>query len=437
MKLYTRLEQKTTAAAYRSMSTYTVLNFLVLLLVFSVTFMSIFIGGYRLIDSGVKTILMDNITIIQEEGLENFDSAKYPSSMKFIGYDKEGHIINNEKSTVIPDNTSPENNIVLSDIENYSIKELILKLDFDQIDNVELFNQENVSDNYAAYTVKINAVGDFCYVRAIMPINDIAAFKTDFIKMIPYYLPISIIVIMIAALVIAYYQCMPNISSIKSSNRFTSDVSHELNTPLSIVQSNLQDMLEDPEMKICEKSLQLTDALSEVKRLQKLTSQLLVIAKSDSSKLTINPVECNIQELLNRVTEPYQMMAEVDGKDFEIKIDSFNYVINLDVDLFIQILTALLDNAIKYTKEGEKITVVLTAEKNNITLAIQDTGAGVSTAELSKIFNRFYRSDEARNTRGTGLGLSIVQSVVQAQGGSISAHNLNPVGFEVRIKIPN
>ncbi len=428
MKLYTSIDQRNTLNMYKSMFGYAMLNFLVLILVFVLTYFTIFISGYMSISNGVEKSLQENMETMLEDGLDDFDATKYPSAMKFIGYDEKGNIISNYGNNNF--------DVKLSNLSGFHIVSILTKLDLQSVNTFETIKNANIKDTVKTYTVAIDGDSTHKYVMVIVPINDIIAFEESFIGLMPIYFPITMLIILLASGIIAYYQCLPNLRSIRVCNRFTSDVSHELNTPLSIMQSNLQDMLEEPNILVGDKSVQLVDSLNEVKRLQKLTSQLLTMARSDTSRLMINYEDVELLDLLHRMSEPYQMMAEMDGKTFKLKTNLTDSKVRIDKDLFVQIITALLDNAIKYTISGENICLYITIEKSNLILVVQDSGAGVKEVELSKIFNRFYRSDEARTTKGTGLGLSIVHAIVVAQGGTISASNLSPRGFEIRIKMP-
>ena len=402
------------------------LNFFVLVLVFVLTYLAIYLSVDFGVDNSVKGILTENINILIEDGLV-LDQDKYPSAITFIGYDANGDIITEDDDNIF----------LLTPIKDFAIFNLVDTIDVDFLGKLEKFRNVIVKDTFVSYTIKISDSSyKHAYIRAIMPVSDIIGFQDIFVELMPLYFVLNLLIIILASATIAYYQALPNIKSIRICNRFTSDVSHELNTPLSIMQSNLQDMLDEPNSQIGDKSTQLVDSLNEVKRLQKLTSQLLTMARSDNSRLTISPEDCDVVGLLNRMSEPYQMMAEMGGKTFDLQINAVTATVKIDKDLFVQVITALLDNAIKYTHSGENILMYMSIDKNSIALIVRDTGSGVKDNEMKKIFNRFYRSDEARDTAGSGLGLSIVHAIVVAQGGSISASNLSPKGFEVRVKIP-
>lgn len=292
--------------------------------------------------------------------------------------------------------------------------------------------------NYRTRLIKLSQpIKSLTYVRILYQISDYNA-STIYSQSAQIALYVTVIIISIAgALFLAFIQVMQNHKSQLAINKFASDISHELNTPLSIIQSNLQSLLEEPTMTIADGSSKLVCSTSEVTRLRKMSKQLLTLSRCDNAKLKIECKPHNLVEEMERILEPYQLIAEMQNKEFEIYFDAdIPNSLTFDKDLMVQILTALLDNAIKYTMENEKIKVRFNVKQNILEFAVSDNGAGVEEHDLDKIFNRFYRTEKSRTSEGSGLGLSIVHAIVVALNGKILAKNLKPRGFEVQITLP-
>lgn len=229
-------------------------------------------------------------------------------------------------------------------------------------------------------------------------------------------------------------QSRPFRRALERNNRMIADISHEFNTPLAIVNSDIARTLEKPEEKVKDVSEQLVSALNETQRLKRMIKELLVLSSSDARKLHMNFESCDLSAETREICEPFAMMAELDGKIFEEDIED-GVVCVADRDRFRQIAIALLDNAMKYTEVGESVGVSLKRQLSKIVFEVKDTGKGVPEEDMVKIFDRFYRTDDSRSgkTGGTGLGLAIVKEVAGAMGAKIYVHANKPKGFVVEI----
>ena len=209
-------------------------------------------------------------------------------------------------------------------------------------------------------------------------------------------------------------QTKPFIRALERNNRLIADISHEFNTPLAIVNSDIARTLEKPDAKVKDVSEQLVSALNETQRLKRMIKELLILSASDA---------------------PFSMMAELDGKTFVDEVDEGITAI-VDTDKFRQITIALLDNAMKYTSEGESVTLSLRRKVGKIVLGVFDTGKGVPDEDMVRIFERFYRTDGSRNgkTGGAGLGLAIVKEIVSNMGAKLYVHANAPKGFAVEVE---
>lgn len=230
-------------------------------------------------------------------------------------------------------------------------------------------------------------------------------------------------------------QTKPFIRALERNNRLIADISHEFNTPLAIVNSDIARTLEKPEAKVKDVSEQLVSALNETQRLKRMIKELLILSASDAQKLDLKFENHDISAILKELAEPFSMMAELDGKTFVDEVDDGITAI-VDADKFRQITIALLDNAMKYTSQGESVTLSLHRKGNRIVLGVFDTGKGVPEEDMVRIFERFYRTDGSRNgkTGGAGLGLAIVKEIVSNLGAKLYVHSNKPKGFAVEVE---
>lgn len=205
--------------------------------------------------------------------------------------------------------------------------------------------------------------------------------------------------------------------SYEKQRKFVSDASHELRTPLSVFYSSI-DVLESEEQENLSPFGRqvLEDMRQEAEMMHKLLDDLLFLARSDQDRVELNIEELDlssmIRSLLNRFkrTLPSHLALEEKIQD--------GVVMKGDKARIQQLVYILLDNAVRYTKEGS-ITCSLVCREEKIVLSVKDTGIGILPKDLEHIFERFYRGDASRKRNGTGLGLAIAKTIVEAHGGEI------------------
>ena len=225
--------------------------------------------------------------------------------------------------------------------------------------------------------------------------------------------------------------------AINRNNRLVSDISHEFNTPLAIIKSSMSQILAEPDSKVEDISESLITVTHEAGRLSRMVKDMLVLSRSDNERLIIEKKNCDITAIVKEVVEPFQMMCELSNKEMVLDIEE-GVKSRVDEDKLRQSLIILLDNATKYTKEGESITVTLYSTFSKYVIEVADTGDGVSDTELQNIFERFYRTDTSRTaeTGGSGLGLSIVKAIMAALKGRVYASHNDPKGLRIDLEFP-
>ncbi|MFC4600127.1 sensor histidine kinase [Cohnella hongkongensis] len=225
--------------------------------------------------------------------------------------------------------------------------------------------------------------------------------------------------------------------SLERQQQFVSDASHELRTPLSVIQAHAELLLRHPDHTIEQDSKHVSTVLQESRRMSKLVGGLLTLARSDSDQLELDrkPIRLNlvVQESVNKM----KMLAEVKDIILNAEIDE-PIPMDADEERLHQLLTILLDNAIKYTPEGGVVRVVCRKLAHTAQLEVEDTGVGISPEDLPRVFDRFYRGDKARGRRegGTGLGLAIARWIVERHGGKIRIESKLSTGTHVYVTLP-
>lgn len=200
------------------------------------------------------------------------------------------------------------------------------------------------------------------------------------------------------------------------------DVTHELRTPLTAVKGYLEGLMDgvlpaDPET--------YEQIHSEIDRLQRLVNDLQELSRVEAGAFQLNLAPVPPERLIERIQSTFGRQFE--DKNIQLVTDVETGLPNLfvDKDRIIQVLTNLAGNALQYTPNGGKVSISVRREKSEILFAVKDTGIGISTEQLTFIFNRFYRTDKSRNraSGGSGIGLTIAKALVQAHQGKIWAES--------------
>lgn len=206
----------------------------------------------------------------------------------------------------------------------------------------------------------------------------------------------------------------------RRERQFTTDASHELRTPLAAMQTILSNTLARPRASE-EYEHALIDLTEEAGRLRKLTQELLSLARNDSDHaLKFEPI--NLSVLLEDIAASFRPLAQEKGVRLVCQIPQ-NISLLGDSDSLIRMFANLVNNAIKYTEQGQVTVAASRKNSKYVEITITDTGIGIAAEHLPHIFDRFYRTDKSRTTSGSGLGLAIALNVAQMHGGTINVES--------------
>ncbi len=217
---------------------------------------------------------------------------------------------------------------------------------------------------------------------------------------------------------------------------FVSNVSHELRTPLTsmkaLTETLQQCITTDPQN--AERFLNLMDV--EIDKLTQMVMELLELSRIESGRVDMKKAALKVRELLQSPVDRMRLQAERSKLDLTIECSDSLPVIQVDKERMEQVLINIIHNAIRHTLPGGKIIVSAEQLENEIIIRIKDTGEGISEKDLPRIFERFYKTDQARTSGGTGLGLAIAKHIVEAHNGRIWAESVPGLGSTFSIALP-
>ena len=219
---------------------------------------------------------------------------------------------------------------------------------------------------------------------------------------------------------------------------FVANVSHELRTPLSILRGYLETLLENPEQPPAE-LLRIFEVMERhSNRLNLLVDDVLSLARLEGPGMALDLTTIRPALFLRGIMRDWE--KKFAAKQIEAQLEAADDLPPLEADeaRLQEVIYNLLDNAVKYSAAGGKITVRANSADGQLDLSVSDNGAGIPAADLPRIFERFYRADKARHRElgGTGLGLSIVKHIAQLHGGSVEAESELGRGTTVRVRLP-
>ncbi|GAB4178372.1 MAG: ATP-binding protein [Geothermobacteraceae bacterium] len=226
--------------------------------------------------------------------------------------------------------------------------------------------------------------------------------------------------------------------SFRRIRQFSGDASHELRTPLTILKGETEVALRWAKS-VDEFRDVVASNLEEIQRMERIIDNLLLLSKSDSGELPLEIKPFSLSDLVQATFLQMRPQAEERGLvlSFDFDVDR-EVVIQGDELRLRQMLLNLVTNAVKYTPEGGQVEIYLSVQQEQAVLTVSDTGIGIASEHLPHIFDRFYRTDQARNREegGAGLGLAIVKWVVEAHDGRIEVASTPDQGTRFTVHLP-
>ena len=215
--------------------------------------------------------------------------------------------------------------------------------------------------------------------------------------------------------------------------RLTSDVAHELRTPVANESANIEAMVEgalEPD------NARLESCYNELMRITDIISDLEKLRQIENEKLVLERTSVDVKELCESVIQAFK--AQLESKQISCTVNADHVSRMADKNRLYQVMANLISNAIKYTQNGGCINVDVVDNKDFVAISVKDNGIGINESDLPFIFERFYRTDKSRNrtTGGAGIGLAIVKAIVLAHGGEVSVESKESVGSTFKVVLP-
>lgn len=224
---------------------------------------------------------------------------------------------------------------------------------------------------------------------------------------------------------------------IKGQKRFISDAAHEIKTPLTIMKTNLEVTLRDKKLKTQDAKEALSSAITEIDKLNLFINKLLKKSRYQSGKNGLIKEKFSLTELIRKIETELYPLAKAKGISMKSKLDEVD--INADKNMMSEMLTNLIENAIKYSNSKGKVDISLKNSAKFAKIQIKDNGIGIAKDDLQHIFEPFYRADKSRSKterEGFGLGLSIVKDIVDKHHGTIKIESELSKGTIINLSLP-
>jgi signal transduction histidine kinase len=222
-------------------------------------------------------------------------------------------------------------------------------------------------------------------------------------------------------------------AALRRQREFTANASHELRTPLTVIRASVADLRRNRKQPVEKVGEALDDIDAEVSHLTALVEDLLLLARTDSGALALERVALDLADVAVEAAGPLTPVAAERG--VQLEVDPRPAPVDADPVRLRQLVTILTDNALAHSPAGTTVTVRVRPEGGQAVLTVDDQGPGVREEDLPRLFERFWRADNAP-AGGTGLGLSIAAWIVAAHGGTISAANRPEGGARFEVRLP-
>lgn len=239
----------------------------------------------------------------------------------------------------------------------------------------------------------------------------------SFLKTSLFVSLLGLLGVFILVLFFSRFTVKPIAETYAKQKQFITDASHELKTPLTIINANTEVI----EMENGENEW--TDSIkNQVKRLTSLTNNLVTLSRMDEESRKIEACDFSLSETVRDEAEPFTALAKTAGKTLKLNIQD-NIILSGEEKSIRRLVSILLDNAVKYSDDGGIIELILKQSGKKTELTVQNSCSGIAKVSHDILFERFYRAETSRNsaTGGYGIGLSLAKSIVESHNGNITA----------------
>lgn len=223
----------------------------------------------------------------------------------------------------------------------------------------------------------------------------------------------------------------------RSKNELVTNVAHDLRTPLTSIRGYLELLQKNPNLSQEDRVKYTQIAFDKTKRLQDLIEELFGFTKMSYGKLSAKPTELDLMKLLEQLVDEFYPIFDNNEIEFEFEQNTDSIMMKGDGMLLARLFANLLNNAVKYGKDGKMIRMIVEYEEPLITIDVVNFGEVIPEDKLAKLFDKFYRVENSRSTQtgGTGLGLAIAKNIVELHGGQISvSSDLDGTVFRVKLR---
>lgn len=224
----------------------------------------------------------------------------------------------------------------------------------------------------------------------------------------------------------------------RREQQFTSDASHELRTPVSVILAQCDAMLAQENTFTDEQAGQIRLIRRKAQGMADMISQLLFLSRADQGRQPLRREHINVSELTEMIAEEQQMLAEAQGRQITVETHIAPEIwADVDETFYIRMIVNLISNAVRYSRENGRIEVSLEKSGNTVIGSVRDYGTGIAPEALPHIWERFYQADSSRTGDShAGLGLSMVKWIAEAHGGSVTAESTEGEGSIFTFRIP-
>ena len=317
----------------------------------------------------------------------------------------------------------------------------MLNIDFSSRDNGKVRTERAQRNSsvlwYRTYTMAVtDSAGEEYYIQMATDSTDIENSLSIILRVLMICTAGALTLALVAGWYLSKTLVQGVIEAWERQDEFISYASHEIRSPLAVIHSSLELLLETPGAKIIERSDLIMNSLTETSRLRKMSSNLLEMVHLQASEMQVHREELELDSLVTDFIEPFCYQAEAAGKRLDHVVEP-GLRLHADRQLITELLAILLENALKYTEEGGLIRLFAGASENKVIIKVSDSGIGISREAMSKVFTRFYREERQQSKAdGSGLGLYIASLICQRHGGKITVEQNRPKGSVFTVTLP-